>query len=1031
MDDIKKHTLCLNMIVKNEEHVIENVLECVSKYIDYYIISDTGSVDETKQVIKKYFNKLNISGEIHDDKWVNFGYNRTKALEYCVGKCEYCWVIDADDIIIGNLPMPSKLTKDSYKVIYGKDFSYRRNQIFKVDKIWKYVGVLHEYATSENNKNNTVATIEGNYYIDSGRLGDRNKDKNKYKKDIEILLKCAEDEPDNERYIFYLAQSYMDDGQLENSNKYYLKRFNMGGWVEEQYYSLLKIGINNIKLRKTKKIIIDSLLEAFNFRSSRLEALYELVNYLFNNERDKDIKSAAKYAKLGLHIYRTTDTLFVTKSIYEYRFLDITYLVLFYNNEFGEAYKSINNLLNRQKYPENQNIRLQRNRGFCIPKIMDNIIKYPKEKIQFLTENIINKLEIKVLFTITTCKRLDLFINTIHSFINCCEDIDLIDKFICIDDNSSIRERKEMKQKYPFFDFIFKPSREKGHINSMNKILDCINIYNPKYIIHLEDDWNFYAKKCYIKDSIKIIENTKNIKQVLFNKNYAELYDNKSLNLAGGIRKNIDELFYIEHEHYKKNTQELKDFYNRNKGRSSSAYWPHFSFRPSLICCDIFKKIGKYRSNNGHFEMDYANRFFNSGYKSAFFDSLSCYHTGKLTSENNSDKPNAYKLNNVVQFTAKQNKSRNLDNFIFIRNADIFGNDIKFEKKSPYEMANIAIGDEKCIGFNTLGFFKNDIKLLENSKYFGENDGIYIKKEIYEKNIQLLFNSSMTNKKNIRIKMMSAWIESEKLCKEWNIMCERNYRWKNIEITSENHNIDYYVIINKPRKDNIYIPEKTILFQMEPWVRDNNKNWGVKTWCEWSEPDESKFLYVGTHKKSLNNVQWWVTLPLIFPKIRSNRVVSILSYKGWDIGHQLRINISKKSKYIDVFGRDNYHKLNNYLGKLKDDKKESEYVKYKYCLVVENNYEYNYASEKIWDGILCECLCFYWGCPNLSDHIDPNCYVRLDENDIDKSLQIIHNTIKNNLWEQKIEIIKKEKLKIIEELGFFPRINKIINKDRL
>ena len=158
MDDIKIHTLCLNMIVKNEAHVIENVLECVSKYIDYYIISDTGSTDETKQVIKKYFDKLNISGEIYDDKWVNFGYNRTKALEYCVGKCEYCWVIDADDIIIGNLPMPAKLTKDSYKVIYGKDFSYRRNQIFKVDRIWKYVGVLHEYATSENNKNNTVAT---------------------------------------------------------------------------------------------------------------------------------------------------------------------------------------------------------------------------------------------------------------------------------------------------------------------------------------------------------------------------------------------------------------------------------------------------------------------------------------------------------------------------------------------------------------------------------------------------------------------------------------------------------------------------------------------------------------------------------------------------------------------------------------------------------------------------------------------------------------------------------------------------------
>ena len=107
----KKAKLCLNMIVKDEEHVIEETLKCMTKYIDYYVIVDTGSTDNTKSVIKNYFDSVNIKGEIHDVPWKNFGYNRTKALELCRGKAEYCWVIDADDIIVGNLVLPEVMDK--------------------------------------------------------------------------------------------------------------------------------------------------------------------------------------------------------------------------------------------------------------------------------------------------------------------------------------------------------------------------------------------------------------------------------------------------------------------------------------------------------------------------------------------------------------------------------------------------------------------------------------------------------------------------------------------------------------------------------------------------------------------------------------------------------------------------------------------------------------------------------------------------------------------------------------------------------
>jgi len=45
----------------------------------------------------------------------------------------------------------------------------------------------------------------------------------------------------------------------------------------------------------------------------------------------------------------------------------------------------------------------------------------------------------------------------------------------------------------------------------------------------------------------------------------------------------------------------------------------------------------------------------------------------------------------------------------------------------------------------------------------------------------------------------------------------------------------------------------------------------------------------------------------------------------------------------------------------------------------ENNQEHNYATEKIWEPLLCDCLTFYWGCPNLNEYIEENSFIYLDE----------------------------------------------------
>ena len=105
-------TVCLSMIVKNETKILHECLDSVHPHIDYWVIVDTGSTDGTQDYIRNYFAEKGIPGELIERPWVDFGHNRTEALDLCVGKGDYAWMIDADDKIVGNFNIPKAVIEN-------------------------------------------------------------------------------------------------------------------------------------------------------------------------------------------------------------------------------------------------------------------------------------------------------------------------------------------------------------------------------------------------------------------------------------------------------------------------------------------------------------------------------------------------------------------------------------------------------------------------------------------------------------------------------------------------------------------------------------------------------------------------------------------------------------------------------------------------------------------------------------------------------------------------------------------------------
>jgi len=306
---------CLAMIMKNEGPILPRLFESVKGFVSEYCVVDTGSTDNTMDVLRS----MDMPGLLVEEPFVDFATTRNFLLDTCRERttCEYLVLLDADMVLKVSPEWDwAKIDdKDVYNLIQVSSVEYENVRIIKrtAGKI-KVVGATHEYydVPSEYVRGLLPKRL---VYIDD--VGDGKAKGNKFERDERLLRRELEQDPNNVRAVFYLANTLKDRGRYREAITLYERRATMGGWFAEADYSLSMLSTCYLELHDLANARKYAELAAFTRTAKRAEPLYYLAFYL---HRHAHYEMAWHYATLAAQIPKpaVARALFIANNIYDH-----------------------------------------------------------------------------------------------------------------------------------------------------------------------------------------------------------------------------------------------------------------------------------------------------------------------------------------------------------------------------------------------------------------------------------------------------------------------------------------------------------------------------------------------------------------------------------------------------------------------------------------------------------------------------------------------------------------------------------------
>ena len=439
-------TIVLNMIVKNESNIITRLFDSVINIIDTYCICDTGSTDNTVNVIQEYFDNKGIKGKIVLEPFQNFEHNRNVALQSCIGMADFVLLLDADmQLKVNNFDKKLLNNYDHFLAFQGnRAFFYQNLRILKNNGLYSYKGVTHEYINTPHNSR-CLTLSKDMFFIND--IGDGGCKQNKFERDVQLLTNGILKEPNNVRYHFYLANSYFDLNKFKEAIVTYKKRIEFGGWHEEVWFSYYKLGLAHINIDEVEKAF-HIWMDGFQYYQNRLEGIYEIIKHYRINSKHILANIYYEIAKkiLDQNLNRD-DYLFLQDDVYTYKIYYEYTIIAYYlgikniNNEVVKILNTINNdtqnLLSNFKFYDNI---LQESNKIILSNSFEKEIN--NELIHFVSSSscmIPNKNGYSM-----NLRYVNYNITSNGSYQNCEKYIITLNKYIELDNSFKIKQEKLM-----------------------------------------------------------------------------------------------------------------------------------------------------------------------------------------------------------------------------------------------------------------------------------------------------------------------------------------------------------------------------------------------------------------------------------------------------------------------------------------------------------------------------------------------------------------------------------------------------------
>lgn len=359
--------LTLVQIMKNEAHVVTRMLNSIKPIVDMIVMVDTGSTDNSIEVVKKWGEENGVETHVFEKLFDNFENTRNHSIqmatELCKDRKDEWWGfwLDCDETLeIAPNFNKQKLDKDLYMFnTYINTMKYTRNECFRIGKKFRFYGPVHEFIVADEQV--TSGLMDGltvRVQMDGGSWKEGNI-AHKYKRHADMLEDYINNKDRNSRWVFYTGQSYHDSASIQNNKSenderlrraifYYRERVNRSdGYEEERFYSQFRIGTIMRMLEEPWHLTHQELLKAYSMDPLRGESIKIIIDHYLQIGEYNNAYLYSKFAKVNFHGKSPypQKLLFVDEALYLWKFLEVHAAACFYTGRKEEAKTNFQELL--------------------------------------------------------------------------------------------------------------------------------------------------------------------------------------------------------------------------------------------------------------------------------------------------------------------------------------------------------------------------------------------------------------------------------------------------------------------------------------------------------------------------------------------------------------------------------------------------------------------------------------------------------------------------------------------------------------